>query len=179
LRFPHAYILFLIHFHGDRDYFECHEILEDYRKETEPGNRNSIWVGFIQLAVAQYHYRRGNNIGAKKLLIKSINILKQRKMELTKFGIDIDPLFVLLENLHTSYINGCAYKNINLPICNQQLLSVCKKESVQSGLKWCSDDDQISNFIVHRHLYKNRVDVEPAEKNRIYQKIKNYAEKKA
>jgi len=131
-------------------------------------------VGLIQLAVAQYHYRRGNDIGAKKLLIKSINILKQRKMELTKLGIDIDSLFVLLENLQTSYINGCAYKNINLPICNQHLLHVCKKESVQSGLNWCSDDI-ISNFIVHRHLYKNRVDVDPAEKSRIYEKIKNNA----
>ncbi|MBB2480949.1 MULTISPECIES: DUF309 domain-containing protein [Heyndrickxia] len=164
MRFPNAYIQFLIHFHGDRDYFECHEILEDYWKDTEPGNRNSIWVGFIQLAVAQYHYRRGNDIGAKKLLLKSMNILKQRKIELTKLGIDIDPFFVLLESLYTSYINGSAYKNINLPICDQYLLSICKKECVQSGLEWCSDDDHISNFIVHRHLYKDRADVETRRK---------------
>ncbi|MFZ3196347.1 MAG: DUF309 domain-containing protein, partial [Bacillus mycoides] len=26
--YPTEYIQFLIHFHGDYDYFECHEILE-------------------------------------------------------------------------------------------------------------------------------------------------------
>ncbi|MEH7501602.1 DUF309 domain-containing protein, partial [Neobacillus drentensis] len=28
--YPTEYIQFLAHFHGDRDYFECHELLEDY-----------------------------------------------------------------------------------------------------------------------------------------------------
>lgn len=160
MRFPNEYIHFLIHFHGDRDYFECHEILEDYWKQTDPGNRNSIWVGFIQLAVAQYHSRRGNVVGAKKLLSKSIEILKQRRMEITILGIDTDRLFVLLGDLQTSYINGYAYKNIDLPIANQYLLSVCKKECFKSGLKWCSNDEHISDFIVHRHLHKDRANVQ-------------------
>ena len=33
--YPTEYIQFLIHFHGDYDYFECHEILEEYWK-TKP-----------------------------------------------------------------------------------------------------------------------------------------------
>lgn len=33
--YPTEYIQFLIHFHGDYDYFECHEILEGYWK-TKP-----------------------------------------------------------------------------------------------------------------------------------------------
>ena len=35
MEFPLKYIDFLVHFHGDRDYFECHEILE----ELLEGNR--------------------------------------------------------------------------------------------------------------------------------------------
>ncbi|MGV3464587.1 MAG: DUF309 domain-containing protein [Heyndrickxia sp.] len=155
MRFPNAYIQFLIHFHGDRDYFECHEILEDYWKQTEPGNRNSVWVGFIQLAVAQYHYRRENDIGAKKLLKKSIKILKQRQKELTYLGIDTNNFYLLLESLRTSYENGKVYKNINLPISNPQILSICKKECDNLGMEWCSEDEHISDLIVHRHLYKD------------------------
>jgi len=155
LKVPKAYIDFLIHFHGDRDYFECHEILEHYWKQTEPDNRSSVWVGFIQLAVAQYHYRRKNDIGAKKLVKKSIEILKQRSIELTNLGIDTIKFYMLLEGLQTSYENGDVYKNINLPITNPHILSMCKKECGNLGLEWCSDDEIIPDFILHRHLHKN------------------------
>ncbi|WP_460291943.1 DUF309 domain-containing protein, partial [Bacillus cereus] len=38
--YPTEYIQFLIHFHGDYDYFECHEILEEYWKTKPRGNRD-------------------------------------------------------------------------------------------------------------------------------------------
>ena len=60
MNFPQKYIEYLVHFHGDRDYFECHEILEEYWKKIDNGNKESIWVGLIQLAVANYHHRRKN-----------------------------------------------------------------------------------------------------------------------
>ena len=43
--YPTEYIQFLIHFHGDYDYFECHEILEEYWKTKPRGNRDHYLVG--------------------------------------------------------------------------------------------------------------------------------------
>ena len=34
--YPEAYIEYLMYFHGNRDYFECHEVLEEYWKEVSP-----------------------------------------------------------------------------------------------------------------------------------------------
>lgn len=34
--YPEAYVAFLHEFHTTRDYFECHEILEEYWKEDPP-----------------------------------------------------------------------------------------------------------------------------------------------
>ncbi|MCD2486520.1 DUF309 domain-containing protein, partial [Staphylococcus aureus] len=50
--YPKAYIDYLVEFHATRDYFECHEILEEYWKEDPPKKRKRYWVGFIELAVA-------------------------------------------------------------------------------------------------------------------------------
>ena len=33
--YSQAYIDYLVHFHGDRDYFECHELLEEHWKKTK------------------------------------------------------------------------------------------------------------------------------------------------
>ena len=155
--YPNAYIDFLIHFHGDRDYFECHEILEDYWKQTNPSNRYSIWVGFIQLAVAQYHYRRGNEKGAKKLIIKSIAIFKRNRLELKHLDIDVNRLLNSLNDLQTAYNNGQAYQNINLPISNQKLVNICKDKCYLSGIQWCNDD-LVSDLIVHRHLQRVHIE---------------------
>ena len=73
--YPKAYILYLVHFHGDRDYFECHEILEEHWKEMDPKDRMSHWVGLIQIAVAVYHERRENRQGAIRTLTKATNNL--------------------------------------------------------------------------------------------------------
>ena len=48
--YPEAYIDFLVHFHGDRDWFECHERLEEYWKEHPDDPKSDTWVGLIQVA---------------------------------------------------------------------------------------------------------------------------------
>lgn len=86
--YPKEYIQFLAHFHGDRDYFECHELLEDYWKKTDSGNKDSIWVGLILVAVSSYHHRRSNFIGAKRTLEKAMHIFEFQADSLTKLGLD-------------------------------------------------------------------------------------------
>lgn len=49
------------------EFFECHEVLEQvWLQAREP--RKLFLQGLIQLAVGSYHLRRGNLVGAQRLL---------------------------------------------------------------------------------------------------------------
>jgi predicted metal-dependent hydrolase len=94
--YPKEYLQYLIHFHGNRDYFECHEILEEFWKKKDPRNKHSIWVGFIQLAVSNYHHRRGNFKGAQKTLKKALEIFHSKENSITKLGLESPSFFKIL-----------------------------------------------------------------------------------
>src|SRR5689334_19734509 len=106
--YPTEYIQFLIHFHGDYDYFECHEILEEYWKTKPRGNRDDYLVGLIQVAVSLYHQRRTNWNGATKMMKSAITILEKNSALLQRLGINQTQL---------------------LPLLNERVQSIQKKES--------------------------------------------------
>lgn len=154
--YPKAYILYLVHFHGDRDYFECHEILEEYWKHVAPKDRNSHWVGLIQIAVALYHERRKNKPGAGRTITKAINNLNNNRYELTQLGLDIDKLFILLNEIKER-INTCQpYESINLPLLDPQLISQCVAECEQLGLSWQHNCALADPNIINKHLLRDR-----------------------
>lgn len=153
MSYPTDYLDFLIHFHCDRDYFECHEVLEEYWKETDPGNRESVWVGLIQIAVGFYHYRRENRSGAVRILRKGTIILKQHPDSLKNLGIDFDKLLPLLEETLTNIDSEIDYQSIDLPL-NEELTQLCKQECRKIGKL-----DVIPDSIIHRHSLRDRSDV--------------------
>lgn len=54
--YPEEWLTY-IRLYRRRQYFECHEVLEElWHKE----NHLDFWKGLIQLAVAQFHWSRGN-----------------------------------------------------------------------------------------------------------------------
>ena len=57
------------------DFFECHEVAEEYWKMLGPGDKEHALVGYIQLAAGLYHERRGNTRGAQKLSTSAKRIL--------------------------------------------------------------------------------------------------------
>ncbi|MGF2616925.1 DUF309 domain-containing protein [Rossellomorea vietnamensis] len=166
MNYPADYLDFLIHFHCDRDYFECHEVLEEYWKETDPGNRESIWVGLIQTAVAFYHYRRENRSGAARILRKGINILKQHPSSLKGLGIEIDRLFPLLEETLKNIESGKKYQSIDLPL-NKELEQVCEQACLRIG-----NSPVIPPSIIHRHSLRDRSDVIRMREEALFNKQK-------
>jgi predicted metal-dependent hydrolase len=50
-----------------RQFFDCHETLEDLWRHYTQDDRECI-QGVIQIAVGYYHHLRGNQVGALKLL---------------------------------------------------------------------------------------------------------------
>jgi uncharacterized protein len=157
MSYPEAYIHFLCHFHGTRDYFECHEILEEYwksRNQQEP-----IWVGLIQIAVALYHQRRGNFNGAEKMLNSALKIVKEEKISVQNLGLDALQLESLLKKRLQEIKNKEKYYQLNLPITDATLLNKCKHVCQLQNVKWGSPSNENDPFLLHKHKLRDRSDV--------------------
>ncbi|WP_034645652.1 DUF309 domain-containing protein [Bacillus methanolicus] len=153
------YIQFLTHFHGDRDYFECHEILEGYWKKVTKGDKGSVWVGLILMAVANYHHRRNNFSGACRTLEKSLKIFKKKKNELSQLGIDSGKLITILSKHLENIKSKKTYRSYNLPIVDELLQAACVKECNRKGFIWCKSSDLTNEFLINRHLLRDRSSV--------------------
>jgi uncharacterized protein len=157
--YPKQYLEYLIHFNGDRDYFECHEILEEYWKESKDRSKDSIWVGFILLAVSRYHHRRRNFKGAKRTLEKAIKIFYLHARKPTLLGLDVDIFFPLLSKLLEQIEKEESYRSITLPICDPALFEACIKECQNNGFNWGQDSNLDDESIIHRHKLRDRTNV--------------------
>ncbi len=60
---------------NERDFYECHEVLEDLWMETFASER-PYYQGLIQTATAFYHLENGNLAGARKLFATGLQYLK-------------------------------------------------------------------------------------------------------
>ncbi|MFB5673371.1 DUF309 domain-containing protein [Paenibacillus terreus] len=85
--YPPLYISYLVYFNRDRDYFECHEVLEELWLET---GRNPLYKGLLQLAVGLFHFRNGNVRGSRMMLDSALQKLKAAQKE--TLGIDMGRL---------------------------------------------------------------------------------------
>ncbi len=72
-----------------REFFECHEYLEDAWME-EPGRVRFLYQGILQVGVGFYHQQNGNWRGATSLLRNGTQRLKEFEPE--TLGIDVAKL---------------------------------------------------------------------------------------
>ncbi|MGG2014230.1 DUF309 domain-containing protein [Bacillus sp. S10(2024)] len=154
-----AYIQFLIHFHSDYDYFECHEVLEEHWKTKPRGEREQHWVGLIQIAVALYHHRRCNWNGAQKMMKSALFILQNEKLHVEALGLNYSKLLLLLkERLHIIK-NHESYTTLFLPFADSNLENICIQLCKTKGLPWKDTSFTPSEDIIHKHSRRNREDV--------------------
>lgn len=59
------YLEYLVYFNRDRDYFECHEVLEELWLTQK---RDPLYKALLQVAVGLYHFRNHNVRGATIML---------------------------------------------------------------------------------------------------------------
>lgn len=157
--YPEAYIEYLMYFHGNRDYFECHEVLEEYWKEVDPGNRTSHWVGLIQVAVGFYHYRRGNLTGAARTFNKAVKNIEGNHKPLTGLGIDSRKLHAMMEETIHQIGKNQPYHSIILPLTDASLSDQVQLRCRKNGYIWCSESDLTNSALIHRHSLRDRTDV--------------------
>jgi predicted metal-dependent hydrolase len=168
--YPKPYIEYLVHFHGDRDYFECHEVLEEYWKEDPPGQRKIHWVGLIQIAVGLYHHRRSNWKGAHRMISNALAILEEEKDALLSLVLNPEKTAELLRKRSKDIENKRPYESVNLPLEDSDLLTTCIEYCENHQLQWGHPSDLSNNFLIHKHSLRDRSDVIAERKNSLIRK---------
>lgn len=127
--YPDRYIRFFIYFNIDRDYYECHEVMEELWLEE---GRNPFYQGLLQVAVGLFHFRRENINGAKKLFASALSKLQpypDRYM-----GIDLGRLRreveEYLERLKNYESQPFAFYDLNISIIDEELRKRIQKGGV-------------------------------------------------
>jgi predicted metal-dependent hydrolase len=158
MHYPDAYIAYLVEFHATRDFFECHELLEEYWKKHAGDGCGDIWVGLIQTAVGQYHERRGNLSGAAKMYGQALRKLRAAQLEI--LGLDGDHLSGQLEARRKAAETGRAgYCDIGMRITDETLIALCEKQCMERGLRWGLSSMDVKEEVIHRHLTRDRTEV--------------------
>lgn len=152
--FPEAYIDYLAHFHGTRDFFECHEVLEEYWKAHPRDPLSSAYVVLIQIAVSAYHERRGNQAGAVKMLLTAIKGLSTAQME--ALGLHGEKLRLQMEQRLKTIQSGLPYEDPLLPMIDGELFTASKQRCSQIGAVWGSPSDSNNEALIHRHKLRDR-----------------------
>jgi predicted metal-dependent hydrolase len=82
--YDQLYVDFIYYFNIKRDYFECHEVMEELWLEE---GRAPLYQGLLQLAVGLYHHWNGNVGGSIKLFTQGIG--KLQHLPSPTLGIDL------------------------------------------------------------------------------------------
>ncbi|WP_258313353.1 DUF309 domain-containing protein [Paenibacillus sp. tmac-D7] len=119
-KYDRLYVLFVYYFNIARDYFECHEVMEELWLEE---GRDTLYQGLLQVAVGLYHYRNGNNGGAVKLFAAALEKLEQQPEEV--LGIDLEALRqdsrAYLGKLHRLAEEPFAFYDLDIRVLDPEL----------------------------------------------------------
>lgn len=136
--FYHYTLLFECH----ADYFECHEVLEEAWQDG--GRAHLGYAVLIQYAVAHYHARRGNTVGAQK----SVAALKR------KFDLAIPDLESL--GLDISQFE----RDLSLwPLPSQLPLKDEVRRTVETLKEHFPRTELSFDELIHRHIHRDRTPV--------------------
>ncbi|WP_400163260.1 DUF309 domain-containing protein [Brevibacillus sp. TJ4] len=157
--YPKPYLDYLVFFHAKRDYFECHEILEEHWKSDPPGERKPVWVALIQIAVSLYHHRRSNWQGAAKMMANAVRLVEQQQVALAKLGLDGPRLAQLLHERLEAIEAGAPYHSLNLPVADPALQRAYEQACAEQNLPLQQESDLDDHFLLNKHTLRDRRDV--------------------
>lgn len=113
----HRYKEFIDTFQNKRDYFECHEILEEvWMEETNCETREHVSINLLLVAVGMHHWRNKNFRGAKSVLENSLKNYEKLSPNIETIGINSLELKYLVEKAIGDIELEKEFKDIDLPL---------------------------------------------------------------
>ncbi len=83
-----------------REFFACHEVLEDLWRPLEGGAEKTFLQGLLQVAVGYHHLLNGNYTGAKNKLAEGLDKLQAVAEAGYATGIELGPLMAAVQFSH-------------------------------------------------------------------------------
>lgn len=145
------FVQFLKEFNDTHDYFECHELLEDYWKEVSQAGKNHPLTAFILLSTSMYHWRRGNMTGAIKTMNGCIQRLQETFPSTYYETINYDKLMQDATHSINLMKEKNAFQQFTIELRNDQL-----QQLVQVVKRPASDD---LHFLTHKHMLRDRSEI--------------------
>lgn len=107
---PPEQLLLAIHQFNNREWFDCHETIEELWI-GETGEMRDFLQGTLQISVALFHWSNGNHGGAVHLLASGINYLKRVSdiclcVDVQALIADSDRVRVALEELGKDHMES-------------------------------------------------------------------------
>jgi uncharacterized protein len=147
------FMQFIVYFNNNQDYFECHEVLEDYWKSLPDGDKEHPLTAYILLATGMYHWRRGNTVGAIRTLRKAEKKFTSFLADHPSFTEEID-----LHNLINHVRRAVDLVGEELPFESFPLIITSSKltarlELVKQSMSLLSFG---SDAVIHKHMLRDR-----------------------
>lgn len=171
-----AYLQFFNELIIKQDYFECHEIMEAYWKTKEARTKHDLEVMMIQVSTAEYHYRRGNTLGAIKSYRKSLSMLCKHNYSDELFDIGVNA--PLLKHYLTKRLNAVLSDKIFtpsvLPVSTSVLMNLkelhANDMTLEAFITFISSIHVTDEWIIHKHRLRDREHVIAARRDALKKK---------
>lgn len=150
--FHPLFVKYCAYFNGNQDYFECHEVLEEYWKTVAPGDKNHPLVGYVQVAVGMYHWRRNNTAGALRMLEKALSNFTRNQGSAYFDFLNFSELYIKCEFSLEAIKTNEPFRPFLLQLRNEEFAELVSKEIAQ--LPSFSKD-----FLLHKHMRRDRSDI--------------------
>lgn len=132
MTFDQRFLDFLIYFNRDRDYFECHEVMEELWLAS---GSDPLYKGLLQVAVGLFHFRSGNRRGSLMMFQSALEKLAPFPED--SLGIELGRLktevFEYAARLAAYKASAFSYYDLTIEIRDPALREAVRQR--ESGLK--------------------------------------------
>ena len=106
-----------------REFFDCHDVLEDFWGELTCPER-PFFQGLIQAAVALFHFEEGNLGGARRMSVSSRAYMSPftpvlGRINVERLLLELDACFAELCQPHQAYPNGLTLDSALIPMIHR------------------------------------------------------------
>lgn len=149
------FVKFIVYFNNNQDFFECHEVLEDYWNTFPNRTKDHPLTAYILLSTGMYHWRRGNTIGALRTLKKA-----DRRMAMldttSSFanGIDFNNLCIQLKKSIKLIEKEQSFRAFPIQILSSEIKQLVNDLAESLVLLPFGSDE-----VIHKHLLRDRTEV--------------------
>jgi len=142
---------FITYFNVHEDYFESHEVLEEYWKEIAPKDKTHPLTAWILISTGMYHWRRGNFTGAYRSLEKSLERIQLQVDSVFHEGIHLQQVIDNVNHSVDLVRNNQPFQAFTISISSPELISIINKQPKLIPLT--------GEQLIHKHMLRDRTEI--------------------